>query len=194
MNDSTDQIGEQLQKARENAGLTLDDVVFKTRIPRSAVEALEAEDFSHFTSPVYAKSFLSQYSDFLKVDAGPWLDALRPSSFIEGDPLFPLVDGLGHGTVDAPPRVETNGGVMSMLLLLVVSCGMVFAAMKAFEFFERQFGAEPVSRVTERQTVIPPALPKPSMSIPKPELDPAPAPEKGGIDAFNPAPRAIIVR
>ncbi|MEO7098402.1 MAG: helix-turn-helix domain-containing protein [Luteolibacter sp.] len=193
MNDSTDQIGEQLQRARENAGLTLDDVVFKTRIPRSAVEALEAEDFSHFTSPVYAKSFLSQYSDFLNVDADAWLDALRPSSFIEGDPLFPLVDGLGHGTVDVPPRIDSNDGVMSMLVLLVVSCGMVFAAMKAFEFFEREFGSEPASRVSEKKTV-PPAVPKPTMSIPMLELDPAPAAENAGKDAFNPAPRAIIVR
>ena len=55
-----DQIGELLRQARENADLVVDDVVFQTRIPKSVVEALEAGDFSVFSSPTYARSFLSQ--------------------------------------------------------------------------------------------------------------------------------------
>ncbi|RYD19024.1 MAG: hypothetical protein EOP88_20465, partial [Verrucomicrobiaceae bacterium] len=88
--DISDQIGERLTKAREGAGLTVDDVMFKTRIPRSVVNALEAGDFSVFSSPTYAKSFLSQYSSYLNVDARLWLDALEPASFISGDIVRPL--------------------------------------------------------------------------------------------------------
>ena len=72
---------------------------------------LEAEDFSAFTSPVYARSFLAQYSDFLNVDAQPWLDALEPAAFIPGGVLSTVLDApearKEETTVAAAP--ETRG-------------------------------------------------------------------------------------
>ena len=80
--DISDQIGERLRMAREKAGLGVDDIVYRTHMPRSVVLALESADFSVFSSPVYAKSFLYQYSEFLNVDACLWLDALEPAGFV----------------------------------------------------------------------------------------------------------------
>lgn len=194
MDELSDQIGEQLQKAREKAGLAVDDVAFQTRIPHTAIEALESEDFSYFISPVYAKSFLSQYSSFLNVEAGPWLDALKPSAFIDGDPLIPLLGGFGQPSVEAPRHGEPRGGWISMLWLLVVSCGVVFAAMKAFEFFERQFGVEAVPQANEQNRNYSPQPEKPAAEKSQRSLEVVPLPEKKEEDPFNPPPRAIIVR
>lgn len=76
MSEWTD-IGEQLRKARESMDLDLQDVAHSTRIPLATLRALEESDYSIFPSPTYARSFLSQYSDFLKVDAHEWVDAFE---------------------------------------------------------------------------------------------------------------------
>ncbi|MBT8045138.1 MAG: helix-turn-helix domain-containing protein [Verrucomicrobiae bacterium] len=82
-------IGEQLRKARENKGLELKDVSHTTRIPLATLSALEESDYSIFPSPTYARSFLSQYSEYLDVDAHDWIDA-----FETGDVLSNIND---HG-------------------------------------------------------------------------------------------------
>lgn len=88
MSEWTD-IGEQLRKARESKGLDLRDVAHSTRIPLATLRALEESDYSVFPSPTYARSFLSQYSDYLDVDAHEWVDA-----FETGDVLSNVND---HG-------------------------------------------------------------------------------------------------
>ncbi|MCP5534869.1 MAG: helix-turn-helix domain-containing protein [Akkermansiaceae bacterium] len=88
MSEWTD-IGEQLRKARESKGIDLKDVAHTTRIPLSTLTALEESDYSIFPSPSYARSFLSQYSQFLDVDAHEWIDA-----FETGDVLSNVND---HG-------------------------------------------------------------------------------------------------
>ena len=194
MEDHFEQIGERLRKARENAGLEVDDVVFRTRLPRSAVEALEAEDFSHFISPVYAKSFLSQYSGFLNVDAAPWLDALKPSAFIEGDPLLPLLETSGMAAIEAPAHDGTRGGWTSTLGLLILSCGIVFGVVKAFEFFESRFGEDLSQQFRERKPVNLQTFDKSPEPAAPPVIQAEASVPKKEPEAFNAAPRAIIVR
>lgn len=194
----TDQIGEQLRQAREKKGLTREDVVFQTRLPRSAIEALENEDFSSFVSPVYAKSFLAQYSEFLNVDANPWLDALNPSNFIEGDPLFPLFDSGRGKHEDRPVNIESNGSWMGAVWLLLFSGVLVFGAIQILNFFDLRNSQD--SSVSKK-----PAQPEPSQTIEAATTSrPAPAvaipvseeEEQALVDEPppQPAPRAIIVR
>lgn len=185
--------------------MTLDDAVFKTRLPKSAIEALENENFSSFVSPVYAKSFLAQYSSFLNIDAGPWLDALKPSTFIEGDPLFPVLEQGPGVHEDSAPLRESARGWMAAVWLLLFSGVLVFAAIKGFHFFETRLGKEsfeasdalsatpkaqlqpePLPSLSETLGPAPPPtiipLPTPVAEVPPPEEPPAPT------------PRAIIVR
>ncbi len=188
--------------AREKAGLTVDDVVFQTGLPQSAIEALEAEDFTGFASPVYAKSFLAQYSDFLHVEAAPWLDALKPSAYIEGDPLRPILTARGTTTLETMPRSESREGGFSALLLLLVSCALVYGAFRVFELFEARFGVDVTHPQVEKKAEEPPILEKSPIAI-KPRMpisprkgDPVPDPIPPTVEdeAFKPAPRAIIVR
>lgn len=201
MNEASDQIGELLKAAREKAGMTLDDAVFKTRLPKSAIEALENENFSSFTSPVYAKSFLAQYSGFFNIDAGPWLDALKPSTFIEGDPLFPVLELGSGGHEESAPIRGSASGWMAAVWLLLFSGVLVFAAIKVFHFFETRLGKETVeSKAAPLATVG--SQPEPSPSVPQ-ALAPAPAVIPQATPAAEapppeeppaPTPRAIIVR
>jgi len=66
-------IGGKLRTARENMDLDLKDVAHVTRIPLASLKAMEINDYNIFPSPAYARSFLAQYGDFLKLDTHDWL-------------------------------------------------------------------------------------------------------------------------
>jgi cytoskeletal protein RodZ len=186
----TDHIGERLSKARERAGLTVDDIIFRTRIPRSVVEALEAGDFSIFSSPTYAKSFLSQYSAFLNVDAQLWLDALEPAAFVAGEFTGPLWKAANPSREEpAAARQASSGGFVSALTMLAATCGLIFMAMKGYEFFEARFGVE---LSPEKATDEAPAAPVPPTAVTRQEKIPEIQEKKEELPP--PPPRAIIVR
>src|SRR2546429_5298011 len=62
-------IGETLAAKRGERGLTIDQVAASTRVRREHLRALEAEDFTHFSAPVYAKGSLRTYATYLGLDA-----------------------------------------------------------------------------------------------------------------------------
>ncbi len=143
MEPHSDQIGDQLRDARERAGLTAADVNFKTRLPIAVITALEAGEFSEFASPTYAKSFLAQYSSFLNVDAGPWLDALVPAEFVTaalGRPVWEAPKPLRG--LQVQPRASSSGWA-SALSVMIASAGLLYGAMKGYEYLENRFGVEP---------------------------------------------------
>jgi len=75
-------IGEQLRLARERRGETILDVEHSLKIPATVLINLENNDYNNFASPVYSKSFLTQYSEYLDVDATDWINALRSETVI----------------------------------------------------------------------------------------------------------------
>src|SRR3989449_9881437 len=62
-------LGATLAAKRGERGLTIDQVAASTRIRREHLRALEAEDFTHFSAPVYAKGYLRTYATYLGLDA-----------------------------------------------------------------------------------------------------------------------------
>lgn len=195
MGDHSDQIGEQLRKAREDAGLSMADAISQTRLPRSAIEALESENFAHFASPVYAKSFLSQYSGFLNVEATQWLDALKPSAFIEGDPLLSLLNSADAAADDAP-SIKSRGGWMPVIGLLAVSGGIVLGAIKLFDFFDERFGVDLREQIRDESTRTPrpPERAPAGMDSPGNPMTPDPTQHAPDGDAVRQTPRSMIVR
>lgn len=190
----SDQIGGRLREAREHADLSVEDVQFRTRIPKSVIVSLEAGDFSVFSSPTYAKSFLSQYSGFLNVEATLWLDALEPASFISGDnvtPLWKTADSKPDERASVPAQ---SSGWLSTLILFGVTCGLVFAAIKGYEFFETRFENE--TKATEAKKEDAPPVQKSSQAALTPKIaeNPKPFAHPSTEDLVIPPPRAIIVR
>lgn len=192
-----EQIGRILQEARENAGLAVDDVVFQTRIPKSAVQALEAEDFSVFASPTYARSFLRQYSGFLNVDAEEWIEALEPAAYVGGESWQPMFsEAQGYFPVkrevkdprwnerEHPPAMQ---GRWSTVWLMALTGGIVFGLTMAYRFIEKKFGDpeshELVEKAEEKAPVEEFGEPMPVETVSLPKSDPDPVP-----------PRAVIVR
>lgn len=203
--DYPEQIGEQLRKARENGGLTVEDVQFRTRIPHSVIEALEAGDFSVFSSPAYAKSFLSQYSEFVGVDARMWLDALVPASFAAGEFIQPdwmRREELREWEEPAKEQAAGGGRWLSSLSLLVLSGGLVFAAYQGYQMLEKRFGHEAGSiedGEMKAATSVGTSPLEPELRVDPPgpletSLATEPRPLVPAGEAPESAPRAVIVR
>ncbi|MBK1881153.1 helix-turn-helix domain-containing protein [Luteolibacter pohnpeiensis] len=200
------QIGRSLIEAREAAGLEVIDVMYQTKIPRAVVEALESEDFSFFSSPTYAKSFLRQYSEFLKVDADEWLNALEPGSYVAGQVLGPLVETVDEPELGETAAPATMGGFASIWLLLI-SGALVFGGVKGYQWLEQKLDHEPKVSTEpgqkedtelKTQSTPPPEEIKAATSSSLPPIQPLTAENHHPLrqpaqPTESPVPRAIIV-
>src|SRR5215211_5326600 len=74
------ELGNTLSRARRARGITIEDAERDTHVSRRYLQALEAEDFSVFPAPVYARGFLRTYARYL---------GLNPDEVIR---IFPSVD------------------------------------------------------------------------------------------------------
>ena len=70
-------IGDTLRKAREEKGLTLQQVEAETNMRWKYLEALEKEEYDLIPGQTYVKGFLRNYSAFLQLDCDYMLDLYR---------------------------------------------------------------------------------------------------------------------
>ena len=63
--------GDELRDARENAGLSVDDIMHVTKMTRDQVMGLETADYHAFSAPVYTKGFIKQYARAVGLDPAP---------------------------------------------------------------------------------------------------------------------------
>ena len=61
-------IGQRLEKARKEKGLSLDEVEHATKIRKRYLAGLEHEDFGALPDAVYARGFLKTYANYLGLD------------------------------------------------------------------------------------------------------------------------------
>lgn len=75
-NHALDGCGERLRKAREGAGLSIDDVAARLHMPARVVRSLEAEDWSRLGAPVFVRGQVRSYSRLLGLTTAPMMAAL----------------------------------------------------------------------------------------------------------------------
>jgi cytoskeleton protein RodZ len=69
-------VGSQLRAAREQLGLSVDDVVSKIKLAPRQITALEADDFKVLPETAFVRGFVRSYAKLLQLDPQPLLDAL----------------------------------------------------------------------------------------------------------------------
>src|SRR3954452_23447405 len=91
-------IGEQLRRARESKGLSLDDVANRTRIPIRHLQNLEREEWDALPAATYAVGFTRNYANAVGLDGpalartlrerigGPSHRAAAPEYYAQADP------------------------------------------------------------------------------------------------------------
>jgi cytoskeleton protein RodZ len=90
---SMQELGELFKTARQEAGLSLQDVYERTKISLYVLEALEGGDVAGLPHPVYTKGFIRNYADLLGLDqdrvAREYLAAVGPVDALEIDTGVP---------------------------------------------------------------------------------------------------------
>ncbi len=82
-----DELGLILQQARENMGLTLEQVQEETRINAKYLDALENGEYHSLPSPVHVRGFLRNYARFLSLDPNPLLERYKQSQSYQHSPV-----------------------------------------------------------------------------------------------------------
>jgi len=70
-------VGERLRAAREEKGLSLEDIAAQTRIPRRHLESIEAADWDRLPAPTYTIGFARNYASVVGLDRAEVADQLR---------------------------------------------------------------------------------------------------------------------
>src|SRR4029453_13742624 len=70
-------VGERLRAAREEKGLSLEDVAAQTRIPRRHLEAIEAAEWDRLPAPTYTIGFARSNPSFGGLDPTEVADQFR---------------------------------------------------------------------------------------------------------------------
>lgn len=167
------QPGESLRAAREAAGWSIADVVHRMKFPRTIVEALERDDYTVFPSPTYARSYLSQYAEFLNIDPSKWLDFFEPADFAGPQDVMSMIESPAEPESHHSHSSARSGGSGSMLptvLLLLLTGGLIYGAVSGYAYLEKRLGesistkqpaASSVEQVSSNSPSIPPAQASP---------------------------------
>lgn len=196
-------LGKKLFKTREAAGISIDDAVYLAKIPRAVVEALEADNYGFFTSPLYARSFLKQYGEYVGVDVAPWLDDLVPTSMIDGETVESYIDiAESPSHVITPQKTKSGGGAMAAVWMLLITGILVWGGIKGMEVLDKKLSSPVVSESPEEgkspaEKVAQPPIPKATDNDPesaKIAKETTPPDEKPvASTAAEPPRRAIVV-
>jgi len=110
-------IGADLRGERLRQGLTLDDIVQRTRISLRSLESLEADAFDRLPGLVFTRSFVRMYATELGLDPEAFL-ARIPRVDIETTPMPVPPAGSGRGKWD--PRLTAS---LASLLWIATAAG-----------------------------------------------------------------------
>ena len=106
--------GERLRAAREEKGLSLEDIAAQTRIPRRHLESIETADWEKLPAPTYTIGFARSYASSVGLDRAEIADQLRaemggqrpqsamsPEVFEPADPARTMPKSLVFGAIAA---------------------------------------------------------------------------------------------
>ncbi|MBN2164276.1 MAG: helix-turn-helix domain-containing protein [Pontiellaceae bacterium] len=132
-------IGQKLEAARRAKGVTVSEAGQATKILAKFIEAMESDDFGALSAPVYAKSFIRMYAQYLGLEPSPLVDeyvsqhAPKSKNHLSEDVRQKLaqsdqvtVEPGGNGTSAQPaPGKRIFEGVGATITQLPVSASLI---------------------------------------------------------------------
>ena len=132
------EIGEALRRAREERGMTLQDVHEATKIRIHYLQAIEDGKFDELPGEVYLKGFLWRYAETVGLNGQEvidkykaWQSRLQKEAGVEGVTRRASQGKRSHGLVRRAPLSRASRGranVLQVLLLSTLICAMLVAA------------------------------------------------------------------
>lgn len=130
----TSSVGARLRDARQARGLSLEDIVQATKVPRTMLQHLEADAFDKMPAPVFVRGFIRAYAKVAGVDPNPIVRAFEQRTsqpFTSAESGSTTSSGTtGKKLVPLEPVSERRPGSFrrGYALLAVVAVGLLIAA------------------------------------------------------------------
>ncbi len=179
-NPTPQEFGRALREARERAGVSLEQIVLRTKIARRTLDALEDGRFEQLPAGVFPRLFLRQILEVLREDCEPWLQAY--------DAAWQRVQSASRPIVVAaalPQRGRRVGPwVVGSLLVAIALTGVVLV--------ERRQRVDRIAQVAPTASALLPTL-APTVP-PTPVAAPAPRAPDPKVLAVRAATRACWVQ
>lgn len=152
-------VGEQLRAAREEKGLSLEDVAAQTRIPQRHLASIETGDWEHLPAPTYTIGFAKNYADVVGLDRTEIGAQLREEM---GGQRFASTSNDIYEAADparSMPKSLVIGAILAVIVLIVLMSWLNRRSLDQ---------AEPPA-AAEANTVAPaPQVPAPAPAAPSP--------------------------
>jgi len=166
--------GATLRDAREKAGLSIDEMATKTKIPLNVLQAIEHDDTAKLGQPVYVRGYLRRYAKALDVAETQVMEAFdsRPAA----RPPMPQPPPR-----EPEPEEEKSGAGPLFWLAIIVPIAAIAGAGVLY------LRGGSLASLMRRPAV---ARPAPAQRAPAVQPQPAPAapsPEQGAAGADQPA-------
>ena len=168
-------VGERLRVLREAAGLDLNDVGTKTRIPLRHLEAIERGDYAALPSPTYALGFTRAYARAVGADEAPLITQLRED--------LGRVDPMANGNMPYEPTDPAR--VPSRLLAWTAAILALVLAIGYWTWRSNYWGPD---AITPLPSETPAAAPPVVATTQTPQTPAAAAPATGDVVLTATAP------
>lgn len=169
-------VGERLRILREAAGLDLNDIGTKTRIPLRHLEAIERGDYAALPSPTYALGFTRSYARAVGAEEAPLIAQLREDLGRD--------DPAARGTL--PYELADPARVPSRLLAWTAAVLFVIVAVGYWTWRSNYWGPDAITPLPT-ETAAPPPVGATANGAPTPAT-PTPAPATGEVVLTATAP------
>ncbi|MGZ2412671.1 cytoskeleton protein RodZ [Sphingomonas sp. F9_3S_D5_B_2] len=113
-------VGERLRAAREEKGLSLEDVAAQTRIPRRHLESLEQADWDNLPAPTYTMGFAKSYASAVNLDRTEVGEQLRTEMGGTGAPATATEVFEPADPARTMPRWLVLAAVAAVILVVAV--------------------------------------------------------------------------
>ena len=123
-------IGDTLKEARTKKDISLEEVHAKLKIHPRVLQILEEGKFEKLPSPLFVKSFLKTYADFLEVNSEELVHAYEKEGRKDPEQILFLKPAQERGKKSN--AVDKNWLVIPLvILMLLILTGIVFFSVKA---------------------------------------------------------------
>ena len=151
-------VGERLRVAREEKGLSLEDIAAQTRIPQRHLESLEVADWDKLPAPTYTTGFAKSYASAVGLDRTEIGDQLRAEMGGQRSPNTTAEVFEPADPARTMPKSLVFGAIAAVIVLVLV---MSWLNRRSLEQSDLPAAAAPAAAPTQpsQQPAIPPAPP-----------------------------------
>lgn len=139
------QIGEQLKEAREQKGLTLDDIQATTKIQKRYLVAIEQDDFHALPGRFYARAFIKEYAKAVGID-----DEELLADFDEENVNVEEEETISYSRLKQSSRAGRGSSILSYLPTVIVVILVIGIIVVSWFLYQKSL-SEPTGDSIEEQ-------------------------------------------